>query len=255
MLNPHIFGSWLGIVGRDRSKPLGHIPTLTSPDQAMFEAWADTLVVSWDMKSSTSKVMDEKATPDPSWLAQSDLLFELLALIRQFPPDLVTATGDGFFLMFNLGDRFPNSSDKYEAAKGIINLLVAYQTVRANRRPHRNPKTRTVNLGGALILNDSDMVDGRFGVTRGPIEVRFCGGNPQIGAWLAPVGRTIFMAARLQQAAPDFGLLIDAEGLLSAFEPELPQNNLAKSKEQVELKGVAKPQSVWRVAVVLGVPT
>lgn len=251
MPNPHIVGPLRGIIGRDRSQPLGHIPTVANPEVSMSEQWADTLVVSWDMKSSTTKVMDEKLKSDISWPAQSDLLFELLAHIKQIPPDLVTATGDGFFLMFNLGDRYPNPSVRDDAAKGVITLLIAHQTVRANIRPHKVAETRSVDLGGVLILNDSDMVDGRFGVTRGPIEIRFCGGNPQIGSWIAPVGKTIFVAARLQQAAPDFGLLIDAEGLLSSLSPELMQANLGKTKELIELKGIARLRKVWRIAVVV----
>lgn len=252
----------------DRPESFGYSPKCLHPDDTVKDTFHNSLVIVWDLKGSTEKVMNPGDEVSPHWAAQTDVLRSLQGYLRECPADITLPTGDGFIWIFDLEKYVTGSTielvkksreedimlpflDVESEARPILASLIRYQDERAEARPltDQNGVTQYGRrpCGFDVTVEGSTMLDGRFGVAGGSVEVHDCGSR--LGPWIAPVGRPLFLASRLCSMAPDGGILIHEDVVSKTFPPEagLPKR-LSVTKERVEPKGWPEPVVVWRLA-------
>ena len=229
----------------------GYVPDHMHPDNTVAATYDDALVVCWDLKNSTQKIIAKGATLDRFWEAQSIVLLIMSGSLRSIPPDVVTPTGDGFLMVFNL-QRFidpknPGLKNTLRSALPIVSGILWYQDHRAEARPLTDGNGVT-RLNDYVTIVGSTMMDGRIGMARGMVAIHDCP-SVRTGHWIAPVGMPIYIASRLCSMAPDGGLLIETSVLPDGFtgDVKVPER-LQATHENVEPKGYPDPVTVWRLA-------
>jgi hypothetical protein len=241
-------------VGNPAKEPFGYVPDHFHPDSTIVASFVHALVACWDLKGSTKQVLSEPSREDPFWEAQSDVMVQLLGMLRPkgFEPDLALPTGDGFLLIFDLA-RFKNPLEEGQkkmllVARPIIDAFVDFQDRRAENRP-RTDKWGVARFPEAgLTICGSNKLDGRFGMAKGMVTVHKCP-SKWPGGWVSAVGEPLFKAARLCGAAPDYGGLVDDELLPDGVPGNgIMPRRLHATKESVELNGFSEPVVVWHFA-------